>query len=97
LLLVINVYDVWDSSVLQPRGGGGYWVLGIGSLGLASGVCFCGSGFDIDLWQAAVVAFLMHFNDWQAHEAIAKVRKHRIADPMALRDANGWFEGVVLM
>ena len=91
------MYDVWDSSVLQPRGGGGYWVLGIGSLGLASGVCFCGSGFDIDLWQAAAVAFLMHFNDCLPYQAIEIVQRHPIADPMALRDDNGWFEGVVLM
>ncbi len=95
--MVSTVYDVWDSSVLQPRGGGGYWVLGIGSLGLASGVCFCGSGFDIDLWQAAVVDYLMHVLDYSNDEELAAVKKHPIADPNKLEWDDGWFGKLALM
>ena len=58
---------------------------------------FFGSGFDIYLWQAAVVAFLMHFLDYSNDAALAAVKKHPIADPHKLERDGGWFGKLALM
>jgi hypothetical protein len=49
-----------------------------------------------DLWQAAVVAFLMLMLDYTAEAALTMVQKHPVARPELLQDDHGWYLNLAL-
>ena len=49
-----------------------------------------------DLWQAAVVAFLMLMLDYSAEEAFAIMEQHPVARPERLERDGGWFHNLAL-
>jgi hypothetical protein len=49
-----------------------------------------------DLWQAAVVAFLILMLDYTAEKALMMVQKHPVARPECLQHDGGWWYNLAL-